>query len=215
MRASTSLVCVSTALLLLAGASCARATVITWYFEGNASGEGLPGGYCEPLGCQDILYAPFTGHVTLDSDAIDLAADPYRGYYVYSGGPYGLTLEIGGYTYETAVLEITVASDPLPLPEYSFGARDPGEWFQWIELFQCYPSGVITSDAQGVTPPPVAGGSGGCPDPSFIRTNTNFDIELAITRYYALVPLPASATLLAFALAGTMLFGLASRTRPA
>jgi hypothetical protein len=190
---------------LLASSISANAIPITWSFEGFTSGFGLPGGRCEEAGCQDISSGvSFSGRITFDSEAIDLDPSPGVGSYVSSGSPYGFHVDIGGYRYDTQSVQIGILAEAVSsMPQYNISSREDGEWFSWIGLRNCYPgfSGIVTTDAQRIAPPPVAGGVGGCFDPAFIVTRGGTELALAVTSY-SLVPEPGFLALLGIALAG-------------
>ena len=200
------------AVLLAWSSVTANATPITWVFEGVSRGEGLEG-RCLPLGCQDIFHTPFTGSLTFDSNAPDLNPNPLIGNYVSSGGPYGIRLTIGDYSYVSNTVTFTVVADVpafpenAPQPQFNIIAAEPDTWFKALRIWTVYDrfSEIITSDGLLTEPPPLFGT--GAPDPNDLVTVTDASLLLTFTRA-SRVPEPPVIALFALGL-----FGLAVARR--
>ena len=208
-------------LLLLAAllsSTAIASTPVTWGFEGQAAGLGMPGGQCFALGCQDILNASFSGRITFDLDAVDLDPSPGRGVYQSVGGPYGLHLDIGSYSYDTNYVQTGILASGSSR-QYTFLMNQVEPWFTRVGIFAFYApeAGVITSDAQLAAPPSPWRGGG--PDPQFLTTLGGADIDLRVTSMVALpvatpVPEPETYAMWGLGMAGVIFAVRRTRNRP-
>jgi hypothetical protein len=185
--------------------SPAFAVPIIWKFEGVTNGFGLPGGNgcyaAEPDSCEvdyeAILHTEFSGILRFDLGAEDLNADEDRGYYVSSGPPYGLSMKIGDYSYHSDSVSFGIVNNQ-PWEQYNIASDGGVGLFERLAFWNCYDleSNIVADDSLMANPPPVVGGTGGCFDPSFIRTVDSYDIRLDLQKIWR-VPEPPIAFLLA------------------
>jgi len=193
-----------TSIALLICSITANSTPTTWAFEGvTNTGVFSPCDSSQPV-CQAVANAPFSGSLTFDSEAVNTQPTDGFGFYTSSGGPYGLRIDIGDYSYQTDYVTFDIRTDPVPL-FLIYLYDQPGQWFRWISIVTC--GNDILSSAQMLSPPASFGGCSAY-DASELRLSSFGGIGLGFSRVW-LVPEPATLALAGAALAG----GVVTRRR--
>ncbi len=143
------------------GAASVLAAPITFSFSGEVVSVGTPDPTdpANPFPTPPDFGTPFSGLYTFDSAAPDaVPADPATGSYESSGGPYGLTLELGGLTFSYGAVSIGVTdgySSFGPGDQYLVGFA--GGLTVLSMRMTDFSEALFTGDTLPLTPPSLTG----------------------------------------------------------
>jgi hypothetical protein len=143
------------------GPASAFAVPITFSFSGEVVSVGTPDPTdpANPFPAPPDFGTPFSGFFTFDSAASDaVPADLATGSYESSGGPFGLTLELGGLSFSYGAVSIGVTdgySSFGPGDQYLVGFAD-GPTVLSLRMTD-FSEVIFTGDALPLTPPSLTG----------------------------------------------------------
>ena len=139
--------------------SPAAAAPVTFAYSGTVVSVGALDP-ANPFPTEPMFGTPFSGTYTFDSTAIDLAGgDTATGVYESSGGPFALTLDLGGLSFAYAAVSISVTDG---YSTFGFGSDQYLAGFAGgptvLSLrFTDFLDTLFAGDGLPQTPPPLAG----------------------------------------------------------
>lgn len=169
-----------------------------------------------------VLSGPiplFSGSYTFDSQAVDQNPDPKVGFYVSSGGPFGMAFHLGSVTISSDTVQITVTNDqPFPTPTLladSYLVSEGGSLPNFFFLRDCS-GATFNDDHLPLAPPPLSSFRPSCAigDEVVITGDIGVPGNQVFGQLTSLVKLPEASSLLLVGSGLALLAVLRRRKKP-